>query len=208
MNFSEEAVKPELFGTKDSARLVIQMTDDHDMELMESEAAELRERTGGEDWCLAAVPVKDWEQDLTPWPAEPVFGTDHPGARRSGEAKAVPVRLLAGRPVRSLGGISDGCIFRNRGGIPVGLVSGMDGFCRFQENARAGGISQSRGQGTPLPQRRDGEGRRRDPGAGEAAGTRRHAESPRVEPGEPFRGQRPESRKGNRMAAEADVTEN
>ena len=74
MNFSEEAVKPELFGTKDSARLVIQMTDDHDMELMESETAELRERTGGEDWCLAAVPVKDWEQDLTPWPAEPVFG--------------------------------------------------------------------------------------------------------------------------------------
>ena len=99
MNFSEEAVKPELFGTKDSARLVIQMTDDHDMELMESEAAELRERTGGEDWCLAAVPVKDWEQDLTPWPAEPVFGRKPFGAGAD-----VTLRLLTERIIPELAG--------------------------------------------------------------------------------------------------------
>lgn len=64
----------QLFGNKDGYNLFVQMVDDHDLEVMESEAVRLSELTGNTDWCIAAVKVGDWNQDLTPWPSDPVFG--------------------------------------------------------------------------------------------------------------------------------------
>lgn len=63
-----------LFGDSTSRYLFLQLVDEHDLELMSSEAAALEELTGHTDWCIAAVPVGDWNRDLTPWAAEPVFG--------------------------------------------------------------------------------------------------------------------------------------
>ena len=63
-----------LFGDRGSKRLFIQPVDEHDMELMNSEASALQKLVGHTDWCIAAVPVDDWNRDLTPWEAEPVFG--------------------------------------------------------------------------------------------------------------------------------------
>ena len=63
-----------LFGNKDGHNLFVQMVDDHDLEVMKSEAARLSELAGNTDWCIAAVKVGDWNQDLTPWPSDPVFG--------------------------------------------------------------------------------------------------------------------------------------
>lgn len=63
-----------LYGNKDGHSLFIQMVDDHDLEVMESEAARLTELAGHTDWCIAAVKVEDWNQDLTPWQSDPVFG--------------------------------------------------------------------------------------------------------------------------------------
>lgn len=54
--------------------MLLQPVDEHDRELMEREAAALRELDGGTDWCIAALPVEDWFRDLTPWEAAPVFG--------------------------------------------------------------------------------------------------------------------------------------
>ena len=54
--------------------MLLQPVDEHDLELMEKEAAALAELAGGEDWCIAALPVEDWFRDLPPWPAAPVFG--------------------------------------------------------------------------------------------------------------------------------------
>lgn len=64
----------QLYGNKDGHNLFVQMVDDHDLEVMESEAARLTELAGHTDWCIAAVKVGDWNQDLTPWPSDPVFG--------------------------------------------------------------------------------------------------------------------------------------
>lgn len=44
------------------------MVDDHDLEGMESELAQIRKRTG-KDFYLAAIRVQDWNADLSPWPA-------------------------------------------------------------------------------------------------------------------------------------------
>lgn len=64
----------QLYGNKDGQNLFVQMVDDHDLEVMESEAARLTELAGHTDWCIAAVKVSNWNQDLTPWPSDPVFG--------------------------------------------------------------------------------------------------------------------------------------
>ncbi len=62
------------YGDTSSKNHFIQLGDDHDLGLMESEAALVREMTGSADWCITAYPVRDWDRDLTPWSAPPVFG--------------------------------------------------------------------------------------------------------------------------------------
>lgn len=68
-----------ILGNADSRNTFIQMVDDHDLEHIDNQAAEL-ERLAGTDWCLVTVKVKDWNQDLTPWEAAPVFGNEGFGA--------------------------------------------------------------------------------------------------------------------------------
>ena len=63
-----------LFGDETSRHVFLQLVDEHDMALMESEAEAFRSFSGGSDWCIQAIPVSDWNQDLTPWEADPVFG--------------------------------------------------------------------------------------------------------------------------------------
>jgi len=61
-------------GDINSRNVFIQLVDDHDMELIESEGDALRKLAGHDDWCIIAIPVTDWFSDLTPWKSEPVFG--------------------------------------------------------------------------------------------------------------------------------------
>ena len=63
-----------ILGNPSSKYLFIQLVDEHDMELMDNEAGMLQKLVGHTDWCIAAVPVDDWNRDLTPWKARPVFG--------------------------------------------------------------------------------------------------------------------------------------
>lgn len=64
-----------VLGSTSSVNTFIQMVDDHDLEHIEGQAAEA-ERLAGSDWCLVTVRVSDWNQDLTPWSAPPVFGNE------------------------------------------------------------------------------------------------------------------------------------
>lgn len=63
-----------IFGQPDSTNIFIQIVDEHDLKLMKSEAEAIQEYTKKTDWCLVAVPVSSWNEDLTPWKAEPVIG--------------------------------------------------------------------------------------------------------------------------------------
>lgn len=65
-----------VFGNRDADTVLIQMVDDHDLAFIENEVSYIRELTGGADFCLAAVKVKDWNKDLSPWPAPAVFGSE------------------------------------------------------------------------------------------------------------------------------------
>ncbi len=60
------------YGNPDSSNILIQMVDDHDMEVIENEVAEIK--AASEDFCLIAIKVVDWNDDLSPWEAPAVFG--------------------------------------------------------------------------------------------------------------------------------------
>ena len=66
--------KIQTIGQPDAKDLLIQLVDDHDLPLLESEAQALRANVPSERWQLMAIPVSDWFTDLSPWPAPPVFG--------------------------------------------------------------------------------------------------------------------------------------
>jgi predicted alpha/beta superfamily hydrolase len=51
------------------------MVDDHDLEGIESEIAEIQKLTDS-DFCLIAIKVNDWNRDLSPWKAPAVFGKE------------------------------------------------------------------------------------------------------------------------------------
>ena len=62
-----------LLGNPDSNTILIQMVDDHDLEVIDSEFRLIKEATS-EDFALLAAKVGDWNHDLSPWEAAPVFG--------------------------------------------------------------------------------------------------------------------------------------
>jgi hypothetical protein len=64
-----------LFGNESAQNLLIQPVDSHDLEFIENEVRRIRELTDT-DFCLAAVKVKDWNRDLSPWTAPAVFGKE------------------------------------------------------------------------------------------------------------------------------------
>ena len=64
-----------LFGDESAQHVLIQPVDSHDLEFIENEVRRIRELTDT-DFYLAAVKVKDWNRDLSPWPAPAVFGKE------------------------------------------------------------------------------------------------------------------------------------
>ena len=64
------------YGNPDAATQLVQMVDDHDLSLIEREAAFICELSGGQDFGLKAVKVDSWNRDLSPWPAPAVFGNE------------------------------------------------------------------------------------------------------------------------------------
>ncbi len=87
----------EQFGNPEAGRVLIQPVDKYELASMEGELSALR-GAAGEDFCLLAVPVGDWNGDLSPWPAPAVFGTE----------------AFAGRGRQTLEGILSLCADRRR----------------------------------------------------------------------------------------------
>ena len=69
------------FGNFKSERILIQMVDDHDLEVIDNEVAHIESA----DFRLVAIKVNDWNSDLSPWVAPPVWGNVPfgEGARRT-----------------------------------------------------------------------------------------------------------------------------
>lgn len=62
-----------IYGTASAEYLLLQMADEHDLAGMEREVEAIRQQTA-HTFLLAAVQVENWNDDLSPWPAPPVWG--------------------------------------------------------------------------------------------------------------------------------------
>ena len=68
-------MKKHVFGNEAADLILVQPIDKGSLELMEEEAALIKEMTG-RDFCLIALVVDDWNRDLSPWKAPAVFGQE------------------------------------------------------------------------------------------------------------------------------------
>lgn len=82
-----------IYGTVSAEYLLLQMVDEHDLAGMEREVEAIHRQTA-QPFLLAAVQVKNWNDDLSPWPAPPVWGKQGFGGRAGDTfawlAQAVP----------------------------------------------------------------------------------------------------------------------
>ena len=81
-------MKKYTFGDPSAADVLVQMVDDHDLSVIESEAALIRE-LAGRDFFLNAMKVDSWNEDLSPWNAPAVFGNEDFGSGAGAALKAV-----------------------------------------------------------------------------------------------------------------------
>lgn len=82
------------FGDPEADTVLLQMVDDHDLGVIEQEVSYIQELTGGRSFCLKAVHVNSWNGDLSPWPAEAVFGNEGFGGGAAATLEAVLKEVL------------------------------------------------------------------------------------------------------------------
>lgn len=93
------------YGDPDAPTVLIQMVDDHDLEGMESEVAEIRNLTD-KRFYLIAVKVQNWNTDLSPWNAPAVFGKDAFGAGAADTLEEVLKLCADQKKIYIIGGYS------------------------------------------------------------------------------------------------------
>ena len=62
-----------LYKDSNAEFLLVQPIDEHDLEALDQEVEIIKELSD-KPFSLVAFMIKDWNQELTPWPAPPVFG--------------------------------------------------------------------------------------------------------------------------------------
>ena len=62
-----------LYKDSNAEFLLVQPIDEHDLEVLDQEV-EIIKKLSEKPFSLVAFMIKDWNQELTPWPAPPVFG--------------------------------------------------------------------------------------------------------------------------------------
>ena len=100
--------RTETYGNPAADTLLVQMVDDHDLEVIEQEVTYIRELSGEEDFCLKAVKVSSWNNDLSPWAAPAVFGNEDFG---EGAAETLEYLLKEVIPVTDASGSENKRIF-------------------------------------------------------------------------------------------------
>ena len=82
------------YGDPKAENILIQMVDDHDLEVIEQEVSYIRELVQEKTFCLAAVKVQSWNTDLSPWAAPAVFGSEGFGGGASGTLAFLKEELI------------------------------------------------------------------------------------------------------------------
>ncbi len=87
-------MKPIIKGQDNSNFCLIQPVDDHDELLLDDECKLITDLTNNTPFLLAAFHVDDWNKDLSPWIAPPVFGKNEFGNGAAGTLTYITDRLI------------------------------------------------------------------------------------------------------------------
>ena len=112
------------YGNPDASLMLIQPVDDHDLSFIDREVEAIQAQTHA-DFHLIAAKVGDWNRDLAPWTAPPVFGKD-PFGDGAGETLKAILPLAADRSkAYLLGGYSLAGLFSLWAAIQTDAFSGV-----------------------------------------------------------------------------------
>ena len=121
-----------IYGEANAEYLLLQMTGEHELQSMESEVAAIAQ--SAHHFLFAAVPVKSWNDELSPWEAPAVWGKESFGGNAAGTLRflteqAIPTlkqQFALPRNVRIiLGGYSLAGLFALWASTQTALFSGV-----------------------------------------------------------------------------------
>ena len=72
-----------IYGTDCAEYLLLQMTDEHELQNMDSEVEAIAQGSA-HSFLFAAVPVKNWNDELSPWKSPAVWGKESFGGNAAG----------------------------------------------------------------------------------------------------------------------------
>ena len=93
------------FGNPDADIVMIQPVDGHSIRDIEPEVSEIRKLTG-KDFCMKCVMVENWNDELSPWEAPPVFGKDGFGGQAEETLKKILELTVDKSKIYYIGGYS------------------------------------------------------------------------------------------------------
>ena len=82
-----------LYNDSNAEFLLFQPIDEHELEVLDKEVESIKELSD-KPFTLAAFVIKNWNQELSPWPAPPVFGKVPFGSGATDTLEFVMSRLL------------------------------------------------------------------------------------------------------------------
>ena len=82
------------YGNEQSDLVLIQMVDGHSMKTIDAELDLIRQLSGQDDFRLIACRVEDWNRDLSPREAPPVFGKEGFGGKAEDTLKELQENVL------------------------------------------------------------------------------------------------------------------
>ena len=82
-----------LYQDEAATHLLIQPIDEHDLEVLDQEVKAIKELSD-KPFSLVAFMIKDWNQELTPWAAPPVFGRSPFGSGAEKTLEFITSQLL------------------------------------------------------------------------------------------------------------------
>ncbi len=112
------------FGDSCSGNVLVQPVDEYDLSTIENEIRVIKELSG-EDFLLRAVPVKDWNSDLSPWEAPPVFGKNGFGDGAAATLESILDLCADGTKTYFLGGYSLAGLFSLWAAFKTGVFAGV-----------------------------------------------------------------------------------
>ena len=65
-----------VFGDPDAKEILIQIAGQQEEGFLQKDYERICKLAGRQDFCLITLPVTDWNNDLSPWEAPPVFGNE------------------------------------------------------------------------------------------------------------------------------------